>query len=204
MIPRCVNYTFSQQPCHSKAHCHSPCHSKAHFWPKSIHCFLMVAGVRNRGERDQSAGWQLFCTIYNTYCFRLEYGLLSTRCAGINLRCPRDGRLGTAYCDAIDASDVGKADFMLSYSESRTRCFMYNSNRASLILLHVAWGYTLGEMLTAISHFCKQKALEPSCTRIWICCLCINRMYSQLLHSILCSAYCALSAVSLLDGYTLW
>ena len=73
--------------------------------------------------------------------------------AGANVTCPRDGRDGTAYCDAIDSCDVGKAQYMLSYT----------------------WGYTIGDIVESLSAYCEQNNLDQRRTFVWICCMCINR-----------------------------
>ena len=52
--------------------------------------------------------------------YEVEEGVI--RAQGSDVVCPRDGKVGSAYCDAITAEDVGPADMMLSYTWSKPRC----------------------------------------------------------------------------------
>ena len=74
---------------------------------------------------------------------------------GKNLICPRDGRRGCAYVDAIDdgAHNAGKATHMLSYT----------------------WGYVPGKIISSLVEYTKQQGLDPKHTFVWICCLCVNQ-----------------------------
>lgn len=74
---------------------------------------------------------------------------------GKDLICPRDGRKGCAYVDAIDddAHNAGKATHMLSYT----------------------WGYVSGKIISSLVEYTKQQGLDPKQTFVWICCLCVNQ-----------------------------
>ena len=73
------------------------------------------------------------------------------RARGKTTLCPRDGRMGSAYVDAIGAA--GPADFMLSYT----------------------WGYSVVDIIAALVAYCEREGLEQDSTYVWICCLCINQ-----------------------------
>ena len=77
------------------------------------------------------------------------------RLAGINKRCPRDGRPGAAYVNCLEMDDdhVGIANFMLSYS----------------------WSYTIGDIVDTLACYCKSSGNDPKRTYVWICFLCINQ-----------------------------
>ena len=76
------------------------------------------------------------------------------RATGAHTVCPRDGHPGAAYVDAIEASQVGRARFMLSYT----------------------WGYCCTEIVSAVVAYCDKGHLEHQETALWICCLCINQV----------------------------
>jgi len=92
---------------------------------------------------------------------------------GQHLICPRDGRLGTAYVDAIHGPDhVGPATHMLSYS----------------------WGYSmLGDINPSLALYCEGAGLDPRRVYPWICCFCVNqhrvRERAQQGHMVLCSEF---------------
>lgn len=75
------------------------------------------------------------------------------RAAGAVLLCPRDGRVGCAYVDAINSEAVGLADVMLSYT----------------------WAYGIGEIVDSLRRYCEKSSLDVHTTRVWLCCLCINQ-----------------------------
>lgn len=73
---------------------------------------------------------------------------------GRELQCPRDGKLGTAYVDALySEEDVGVAEFMLSY----------------------VWSYTVADVAETLLAFCLDQRLSPVRTYVWMCCFCINQ-----------------------------
>ncbi len=84
---------------------------------------------------------------------------------GINIICPRDGKLGAAYVDCLphhhnhdDDDDVvqdhvGRANLMLSYT----------------------WGNTYKDILDVLSFYCQRHNRNPKRTYVWICCLCNNQ-----------------------------
>jgi len=74
---------------------------------------------------------------------------------GQDLICPRDGRLGTAYVDAIHGpANVGMATHMLSYT----------------------WGYSmLGDVIPSLLQYCEDVGLDPTLVYPWMCCLCVNQ-----------------------------
>ena len=74
------------------------------------------------------------------------------RSRGETTRCPRDGKLGCAYVNAIGNGAAGPADFILSYT----------------------WGYSIVDIVAVIVAYCEREALEQASTHVWICCLCIN------------------------------
>jgi len=77
------------------------------------------------------------------------------RSKGQHVVCPRDGRPGAAYVDAIQEPDaVGPATHMLSYS----------------------WGYKmLRDVIPSLLQYCADADLDPKRTYVWICCLCVNQ-----------------------------
>mmetsp|Transcript_88479 Transcript_88479/g.228136 ORF Transcript_88479/g.228136 Transcript_88479/m.228136 type:complete len:627 (-) Transcript_88479:318-2198(-) len=79
---------------------------------------------------------------------------VAIRGKGAALACPRDGKIGTAFVDALDGPDnVGPSNFMLSYT----------------------WGYTVDMIVASLVEYCERKQLDPKRTYIWMCCLCINQ-----------------------------
>lgn len=84
--------------------------------------------------------------------YEIEPEVILTK--GKDLTCPRDGRPGTAYVDALRGADnAGYATHMLSYT----------------------WGYAIGDIVDALTSFCQQRGCEQSRTYFWVCCLCINQ-----------------------------
>eukprot|EP00933_Yihiella_yeosuensis_P030434 TRINITY_DN2407_c0_g3_i2.p1 TRINITY_DN2407_c0_g3~~TRINITY_DN2407_c0_g3_i2.p1 ORF type:complete len:636 (+),score=101.47 TRINITY_DN2407_c0_g3_i2:64-1971(+) len=95
-------------------------------------------------EEVRSAGYDRSAAVY-----AIEADVIRKK--GEHLVCPRDGRLGTAYVDAVAGADsAGKADFMLSYT----------------------WGYSVGDIADTICNYLKSNLRR---NYIWICCLCINQ-----------------------------
>jgi len=73
---------------------------------------------------------------------------------GESTRCPRDGRMGSAFVDAISGEDkVGKANFMLSYT----------------------WDYRIGDVVDTLVHYCSKHGLNPKRSYVWICAFCVNQ-----------------------------
>jgi tetratricopeptide (TPR) repeat protein len=73
---------------------------------------------------------------------------------GARNSCPRDGRIGSAFVDAILGEDnMGRATHMLSYT----------------------WGYTVADIVDALNSYCQKSGLDPKRTYVWICALCINQ-----------------------------
>jgi len=71
-----------------------------------------------------------------------------------DVRCPRDGQMGSAYIDAISGpNEAGLATLMLSYT----------------------WGYSVQDVQDSLLDFCKRFDLTPERTYVWICCFCINQ-----------------------------
>lgn len=67
--------------------------------------------------------------------------------------CPRDGRLGCAYVDAVSGhANAGLSDFLVSYT----------------------WGYTIGDITDTLQAFCSTRACE-STSYFWMCWACINQ-----------------------------
>jgi tetratricopeptide (TPR) repeat protein len=68
--------------------------------------------------------------------------------------CPRDGRLGSAFVDAVHGEDnMGRATHMLSYT----------------------WGYRVTDIVDALQSYCLKSGLDPKRTYVWICALCVNQ-----------------------------
>jgi hypothetical protein len=73
---------------------------------------------------------------------------------GADISCPLDGRNGAAYIHTLEGGDhVGEANHMLSW----------------------AWEYTVQDVVDTLVHYCSMNSLDPKCTYIWMCCLCINQ-----------------------------
>ena len=74
-----------------------------------------------------------------------------------SVKCPRDGRLGAAYVDAIgeqeDDEHAGLAAAMLSYT----------------------WGYSLYEVVSALTEHCRRRTLDQKSFYVWMCCFCVNQ-----------------------------
>jgi len=76
------------------------------------------------------------------------------RSMSADVKCPRDGEMGSAYVDAIQGvENAGMASFMLSYT----------------------WGYQVGDIADTLAAHCKANNLNQLATYTWICCLCINQ-----------------------------
>lgn len=76
------------------------------------------------------------------------------RPAGLAMACPRDNSMGAAYVDTLSGNDhVGHATHMLSYT----------------------WGYTVKDIVDALSQYCQNAHLDPKRTYVWICAFCINQ-----------------------------
>ena len=72
--------------------------------------------------------------------------------------CPRDGRPGSAYVDAIhEEIDAGISKYMLSYT----------------------WGYSVRDIIDTLVCHCTSKQLNYRLVNVWICCLCINQVIPQ-------------------------
>eukprot|EP00427_Karlodinium_veneficum_P063843 CAMPEP_0169332862 /NCGR_PEP_ID=MMETSP1017-20121227/14950_1 /TAXON_ID=342587 /ORGANISM="Karlodinium micrum, Strain CCMP2283" /LENGTH=207 /DNA_ID=CAMNT_0009428041 /DNA_START=33 /DNA_END=652 /DNA_ORIENTATION=+ len=70
------------------------------------------------------------------------------------IKCPRDGRDGAAFVDAIKGREnAGHATHMLSYT----------------------WGYKIGNIVESLEAWCKKNDHQFKETMIWICCFCINQ-----------------------------
>ena len=82
-----------------------------------------------------------------------HHGVLRNK--GSQVRCPLDGKLGSAYVHALgeDPDAVGQATVMLSYT----------------------WGYKVGDIVETLSDFCQSRDLDAKRTYVWICCLCVNQ-----------------------------
>ncbi len=91
-------------------------------------------------------------SIYQLENLHQEPGLIRRK--GMDVKCPRDGKLGAAYVDCLKGEDhVGQANVMLSYS----------------------WGNTFTEILDVVSFYCEKTQSDPKRTYVWICCLCNNQ-----------------------------
>lgn len=79
---------------------------------------------------------------------------LVIRGKGVDVVCPRDGRPGAAYVDAIRGPEAaGPSTHMLSYT----------------------WGYAIGDVVGSLVRYCESHGLPPARTYVWICCLCVNQ-----------------------------
>jgi len=108
----------------------------------SVH-YLNTAFV----EDLEAAGFSRESTIHD-----IEERVIRGKCAGVT--CPRDGRAGSAFVDAIEGVDhAGRANFMLSYT----------------------WGYTVAMIADSLAEYCSKNGLDPKRTYVWICALCINQ-----------------------------
>lgn len=67
--------------------------------------------------------------------------------------CPRDGRMGVAYVDAVEDKYAGRANMMLSYS----------------------WRNKVSDIVSALKAVTANTDPKGTRTRVWICCLCINQ-----------------------------
>lgn len=107
----------------------------------SVHflCTGFLADVRSAGASPASS-------VYD-----IEAPVLRRR--GAEMRCPRDGRMGAAYVDAVLDENVGRATHMLSYS----------------------WMYSIGDIVDTLATYCAQQGLDPRRTYVWICCACVNQ-----------------------------
>eukprot|EP00435_Cladocopium_sp_Y103_P072810 s246_g41.t1 len=76
------------------------------------------------------------------------------RARGQDVMCPKTGKLGSSYVDALQGEDhVGMSNFMLSYS----------------------WRYSVTDIVTSLVHHCQNWGREELRTYFWICCFCINQ-----------------------------
>jgi len=80
-----------------------------------------------------------------------EHGLIRRK--GANLLCPRDGKRGAAYVDAISDTFVGGANLMLSYT----------------------WRYRVKDIIDTLVAKCKTDNRDTKTTFVWICCFCNNQ-----------------------------
>jgi hypothetical protein len=78
---------------------------------------------------------------------------LVIRGQGKDTICPRDGRKGAAYVDAVENGAAGRAQLMLSYT----------------------WGYTVASIVDSLVAYCEQRQLDEDNTFVWLCCLCLNQ-----------------------------
>lgn len=84
--------------------------------------------------------------------YDVEKGVI--RAEGLNVKCPRDGKMGAAYVDCLEGEDhVGEANIMLSY----------------------AWGNSLVDILDVLKKLCKLLQIDIKRAYVWICCLCNNQ-----------------------------
>jgi len=72
---------------------------------------------------------------------------------GANFCCPRDGRVGCSYADALDPCHTGKADVLLSW----------------------CWSYKAKRVVDALLRWCESTGRDPSTTFVWQCALCCNQ-----------------------------
>jgi len=76
------------------------------------------------------------------------------RSKSATVTCPRDGRVGSAYVDAVHGEDnVGRATHMLSYT----------------------WSYQVREIIDTLAAWCERNEVQARELRIWMCCFCINQ-----------------------------
>lgn len=74
--------------------------------------------------------------------------------AGASKKCPRDGKMGSAYVDTLKKqNDVGRATALLSYT----------------------WGYKILSIGNALQRWAERVERDPKRTYIWICSLCLNQ-----------------------------
>jgi hypothetical protein len=67
---------------------------------------------------------------------------------GLNVTCPRDGKLGCAYVDTLKRrDDVGRANALLSYT----------------------WGYKILSVASALQRWAIHAERNPKRTYIWVC-----------------------------------
>jgi len=104
-------------------------------------------------EQIKTAGLDETTNLYQIEDLRSDTpGVIRSR--GLDVSCPIDNKKGAAYVHCIDGDDhVGRATHMLSY----------------------AWGYRYGDIVSTLVDHCKEKALDPKKTYVWICCLCNNQ-----------------------------
>lgn len=74
---------------------------------------------------------------------------------GDNVICPWDQKMGAAYVDCINEvpDNVGEATHMLSY----------------------IWGYSVSDIVGALSTFARSRNLNSKRFYVWICCVCVNQ-----------------------------
>ncbi|CAB9528251.1 Kinesin light chain [Seminavis robusta] len=82
-----------------------------------------------------------------------KVGMGVIRQMGANQVSPADGEMGASFVHCLRGNDVGRANYMLSYS----------------------WSYSVGDIIRTLDQFCKQKDRDPNHTYIWLCCLCVNQ-----------------------------
>jgi len=79
---------------------------------------------------------------------------LVIRPRGEAVQSPRSGKPGASYAAALNGADhAGRAQYMLSYT----------------------WGYSVGDIVSALVQHCGTLSTDPKRVYVWICCLCINQ-----------------------------
>jgi len=76
---------------------------------------------------------------------------------GHNFICPRDGRQGASYVDALPQEHAGPATVMLSWT----------------------WSYAARTVVTALAQWCERSQRDPRNTFVWQCALCNNQFRVQ-------------------------
>ena len=106
-------------------------------------------------DEMREAGLSENATVYDIEDLREDDpGLIRRK--GLNVVCPIDGEMGSAYVHAIEAmgdDHVGTATFMLSYT----------------------WGYTFRDIIDTLVSYCQDENLDTKRTYVWICAFCNNQ-----------------------------
>merc|ERR1712190_279130 len=87
-----------------------------------------------------------FYTIAEILCY-------GPRARGFGKMCPRDGRLGCSFVDALPSKDAQRATHYLSW----------------------CWQYSLDDFTSSISIWLQRCEQDAFAVHIWVCCLCNNQ-----------------------------
>jgi len=86
--------------------------------------------------------------------------LVGEKSKGLQVRCPRDGKLGASYVDAVHESSP-------------------ESTAPATIMLSWSWGYSVRIVVGALSRWCRTSGLDPKQVFVWQCALCNNQFRVQ-------------------------